>query len=174
MNSPAGVGFVLAFSAIAWLLVLRLFTMLAGVKVHASGMMAGSAWMSYGRIVPAADLALQFGFLVQLGPGVSAWVWSPGQTVLVDGGYLYIGGIIWNTGDAWFVGNFWLRQRSRRFGQARCSISPVCAHRQRFKQTTADRHGDEPGAVVYFCRDTLAAVVAGCWVPVDSLFRCRA
>lgn len=89
----------LAFSAIAWLLVYSLFTMLAGVKVHASGMMADSAWMSYGRIVPAADLALQFGFLVQLGLGVSAWVLSHrGKTVLVDGGYLYIGGIIWNTG----------------------------------------------------------------------------
>ena len=28
VNSPAGVGFVLAFSAIAWLLVYSLFTML--------------------------------------------------------------------------------------------------------------------------------------------------
>ena len=89
----------LAFSAIAWLLVYSLFAMLAGVKVHASGMMADSAWLSYGRILPAADLALQFGFLVQLGLGVSAWVLSHrGKTVLVDGGYLYFGGIVWNLG----------------------------------------------------------------------------
>jgi len=89
----------LAFSAIAWLLVYSLFAMLAGVKVHASGMMADSAWLSYGRILPAADLALQFGFLVQLGLGVSAWVLSHrGKTVLVDGGYLYLGGIVWNLG----------------------------------------------------------------------------
>ena len=89
----------LAFSAVAWLLVYSLFAMLAGVKVHASGMMADSAWLSYGRILPAADLALQFGFLVQLGLGVSAWVLSHrGKTVLVDGGYLYIGGIVWNLG----------------------------------------------------------------------------
>ncbi len=89
----------LAFSAIAWLLVYSLFAMLAGVKVHASGMMADIAWLSYGRILPAADLALQFGFLVQLGLGISAWVLSHrGKTVLVDGGYLYLGGIVWNLG----------------------------------------------------------------------------
>ena len=89
----------LAFSAIAWLLVYSLFAMLSGVKVHASGMMADSAWLSYGRILPAADLALQFGFLVQLGLGISAWVLSHrGKTVLVDGGYLYLGGIVWNLG----------------------------------------------------------------------------
>ena len=89
----------LAFSAIAWLLVYSLFAMLSGAKVHASGMMADSAWLSYGRILPAADLALQFGFLVQLGLGISAWVLSHrGKTVLVDGGYLYLGGIVWNLG----------------------------------------------------------------------------
>ena len=57
----------LAFSAVAWLLVYSLFALLAGVKVHASGMMADSAWLAYGRIQPASQLALQFGFLVQLG-----------------------------------------------------------------------------------------------------------
>lgn len=89
----------LAFSAVAWLLAYSLFAMLAGVKVHASGMMADSAWLSYGRILPAADLALQFGFLVQLGLAVSTWVLSHrGKTVLVDGGYLYFGGIVWNVG----------------------------------------------------------------------------
>ena len=89
----------LAFSAVAWLLVYSVFAMLAGVKVHAAGMMADSAWLSYGRILPAANLALQFGFLVQLGLGISAWVLSHrGKTVLVDGGYLYLGGIVWNLG----------------------------------------------------------------------------
>ena len=33
----------LAFSAVAWLLVYSLFALLAGVKVHASGMMADSS-----------------------------------------------------------------------------------------------------------------------------------
>ena len=59
----------LAFSAIAWLLVYSLFAMLAGVKVHAAGMMADSAWLSYGRILPAADLALQFDVMAGAAPG---------------------------------------------------------------------------------------------------------
>ncbi len=89
----------LAFSAVAWLLVYSLFALLAGVKVHASGMMADSAWLTYGRIHPASQLALQFGFLVQLGLAVSAWILSHrGKTVLVDGGYLIFGGLLWNAG----------------------------------------------------------------------------
>jgi cytochrome c oxidase cbb3-type subunit 1 len=89
----------LGFSAVAWLLVYSLFAMLAGVKVHAPGMMADSAWLAYGRIQPASQLALQFGFLVQLGLAVSAWILCHrGKTVLVDGGYLVFGGMLWNTG----------------------------------------------------------------------------
>ena len=89
----------LAFSAVVWLLVYSLFALLAGVKVHASGMMADSAWLAYGRIQPASQLALQFGFLVQLGLAVSAWILSHrGKTVLVDGGYLVFGGMLWNAG----------------------------------------------------------------------------
>ena len=89
----------LAFSAVAWLLVYSLFALLAGVKVHASGMMADSALLAYGRIQPASQLALQFGFLVQLGLAVSAWILSHrGKTVLVDGGYLIFGGMLWNAG----------------------------------------------------------------------------
>ena len=44
----------LAFSAVAWLLVYSLVALLAGVKVHATGMMADSAWLAYGRIQPAS------------------------------------------------------------------------------------------------------------------------
>ena len=89
----------LAFSAVAWLLVYSFFALLAGVKVHAAGMMADSAWLAYGRIQPASLLALQFGFLVQLGLAVSAWILSHrGKTVLVDGGYLVFGGLLWNAG----------------------------------------------------------------------------
>ena len=88
-SSCKGPVLFLAFSAITWLLVYSIFSMLAGVKVHASGMMADSAWLSYGRIQPASQLALQFGFLVQLGLAISAWIFSHrGRTVLVDGGYL--------------------------------------------------------------------------------------
>ena len=82
----------LAFSAVAWLLVYSLFALLAGVKVHASGIMADSAWLAYGRIHPASQVALQFGFLVHLGLAVPAWILSHrGKTVLVDGGYLIFG-----------------------------------------------------------------------------------
>ena len=98
-SSCKGPVLFLAFSAITWLVVYSLFSMLAGVKVHAYGMMVDSEWLSYGRIQPASQLALQFGFLVQLGLAITAWVLSHrGKTVLVDGGYLYLGGLIWNVG----------------------------------------------------------------------------
>ncbi len=98
-SSCKGPFLFLAFSSITWLLAYSIFSMLAGVKVHASGMMVDSAWLSYGRIEPASQLALQFGFLVQLGLAVTAWILSHrGKTVLVDGGYFFLGGIIWNVG----------------------------------------------------------------------------
>jgi cytochrome c oxidase cbb3-type subunit I len=96
-RSCCGPVLFLAFSAVAWLLVYSFFALLVGVKVHASGMMAVSAWLAYGRVQPASQLALQFGFLVQLGLAVSAWILSHrGKTVLVDGGYLIFGGMLWN------------------------------------------------------------------------------
>ena len=89
----------LAVSSVAWLMAYSFFALLAGIKVHASGMMADSAWFAYGRIQPASQLAFQFGFLVQLGLAVSAWILSHrGKTVLVDGGYLIFGGLLWNIG----------------------------------------------------------------------------
>ena len=98
-SSCKGPVLFLAFSAITWLVVYSMLSMLAGVKVHAYGMMVDSDWLSYGRIQPASQLALEFGFLVQLGLAISAWIFSHrGKTVLVDGGYLYFGGLIWNVG----------------------------------------------------------------------------
>ena len=98
-DSCKGPFLFLAFSAIIWLLVYSIFSLLSGVKVHSYGMMVDTAWLSYGRIQPASQLALQYGFLVQLGLAISAWILSHrGKTVLVDGGYLYFGGLIWNVG----------------------------------------------------------------------------
>ena len=89
----------LAFSAIVWLLVYGLFSTIAGFRLLSPGWLADSAWLSYGRLQSSSDFALYFGFLVQLGLALTGWIFSQrGKTVLIDIGFIYLGGLLWNSG----------------------------------------------------------------------------
>ena len=89
----------LSTSALIWLVVYSILLTLSGFRILSPGLMADISSLSYGRLDSASNFTLQYGFLVQFGLAIMAWIFCfRGNTVLVDKGFVYIGGIIWNLG----------------------------------------------------------------------------
>ena len=69
--------------AALWLVVGSAFALLASIKFHAPNFLADCAWLTYGRLQPAADNALLYGFCLPAGLGVTLWLLARiGQTPL--------------------------------------------------------------------------------------------
>ena len=86
-------------SALIWLVVYSIILTFSGFRILSPGFMADISSLSYGRLDSASSFTLQYGFLVQFGLAIMAWIFCfRGNTVLVDKGFVYIGGIIWNLG----------------------------------------------------------------------------
>jgi cytochrome c oxidase cbb3-type subunit 1 len=60
--------------AALWLLVGSVLGLLASIKFHAPDFLADCPWLTYGRLQPAADDALLYGFCLPAGLGVVLWV----------------------------------------------------------------------------------------------------
>ena len=89
----------LSSSALIWLVVYSIILTLSGFRILSPGFLADLSFLSYGRLDSASSFILQYGFLVQFGLAVMASIFClRGNTVLVDKGFVYIGGIIWNLG----------------------------------------------------------------------------
>lgn len=85
--------------AILWLLVSSLLGLIASVKMHAPGMMADCAWLTYGRIRPAASQVFLYGFALQASLGIALWLMARlCRTNLVGRGAVVIAGKVWNLG----------------------------------------------------------------------------
>src|SRR5712692_7160522 len=70
-------------------------------SLRGPGFLNGSAWMTYGRINPAAMNALLYGFASQAGLGVALWLLCRlGRVGLCCQGPLLIAGVFWNLGVA--------------------------------------------------------------------------
>ncbi|MGA2788107.1 MAG: cbb3-type cytochrome c oxidase subunit I [Verrucomicrobiota bacterium] len=66
-----------------WLVVSSALAMIASIKFHAPDFLADYAWLTYGRVQPAADDALLYGFCIPAGLGVALWLFAQlGQTPL--------------------------------------------------------------------------------------------
>ena len=66
-----------------WLVVSSALAMIASIKFHAPDFLADDAWLTYGRVQPAADDALLYGFCIPAGLGVALWLFAQlGQTPL--------------------------------------------------------------------------------------------
>ena len=63
----------LFFGALTWLAVGSVLAVIASIKMHGS-FLDGSAWLTYGRVQPAAMHALIYGFASQAGLGVAIWI----------------------------------------------------------------------------------------------------
>jgi cytochrome c oxidase cbb3-type subunit 1 len=66
-----------------WLVAGSVLAMIASIKFHAPDFLAACPWLTYGRVQPAADDALLYGFCIPAGLGVALWLLAQlGQTPL--------------------------------------------------------------------------------------------
>ncbi len=85
--------------SLIWLVVSLFFAVLASVKMHAPGMFAGVAALTYGRVAAVASSTLLYGFLSQAGIAVALWLFARmGKTLLVLPNAAIVGGLLWNAG----------------------------------------------------------------------------
>ncbi len=90
---------LLFISAAVWLLVASAFGLLASIKFHQPAFLSQCAWLTYGRVHPAALNALLYGFCVQAGLGVTLSFFARLGRAALDQGWLAIlGAIVWNLG----------------------------------------------------------------------------
>jgi len=90
---------VLLMSGAAWLVIASGFGLISSIKFHSSDFLAGPAWLTYGRVHPAASNAFLYGFCLQSGLGVSLWLLARlGRTSLAQGWLVTVGAIAWNLG----------------------------------------------------------------------------
>ncbi len=90
---------VLVVMSAAWLLVAGVLSELAAIKLHAPGMLADYAWLTYGRLQPAAWNAFVFGFASLTGLALALWMTARlGGTRLVGTGTIILGALVWNVG----------------------------------------------------------------------------
>jgi len=90
---------VLFLGATLWLIVSSVFGMIASIKFHSPAFLADSAWLTYGRVRPAASNAFLYGFAMQAGLGVALWIIARLGQVKVSAPWLVaFGGKLWNLG----------------------------------------------------------------------------
>ncbi len=86
-------------SAIFWLLVGAALACLAAWKLVVPSLLDGLPWLTYGRIQPAADNALIYGWASQAGLGVGLFILSRlGRTALSYTRLLVTAALFWNLG----------------------------------------------------------------------------
>lgn len=92
---------LLLFCAGCWLLAGSAFALIASIKFHSPGFLADPAWLTYGRVRPAAANCALYGFCIQAGLGVSLWMLARlGRTSMAQPGLAIIGALVWNAGLA--------------------------------------------------------------------------
>ena len=64
----------LAFSGVAWLLAGAALALLASIQLYNPTFMEGCAWVTYGRLRPAAVNALAYGFALQTALALALWL----------------------------------------------------------------------------------------------------
>ncbi len=90
---------VLLMSAAVWLVIASGFALISSIKFHSPEFLASPAWLTYGRVHPAASSAFLYGFCVQSGLGVSLWLLARlGRTNLAQRWLVTVGAMSWNLG----------------------------------------------------------------------------
>lgn len=90
---------VLLGLALCWLVVGLGLALIASVKLVVPGLLADYAWLSYGRIQPAAWNALVYGFGAQAGLGVGVWlVCRLSGAPLIGRATVVLAALCWNIG----------------------------------------------------------------------------
>ena len=92
---------VLAFfgSALGWLLLGGLMQLAASMQLHSPGFLAGCEWTTHGRLAPAAQNALVYGWGMNAAFAFALWLMARlSATTLRHGGWLFVAAIFWNVG----------------------------------------------------------------------------
>ena len=86
-------------SAVFWLIAGSFLGCLAAWKLVVPSLLDGSAWLTYGRVQPAAENALLYGWASQAGIGLGLWLLARlGRTSLGSERLLVAAGPFWNLG----------------------------------------------------------------------------
>lgn len=86
-------------SAVFWLVVGSFLGCLAAWKLVVPSFLDGPGWLTYGRIQPAAENALAYGWASQAGIGLGLWLLTRlGRTALGSERLLITAGLFWNLG----------------------------------------------------------------------------
>lgn len=91
--------FLLFASGAVWLVIASLFSLIASIKFHAPTFLGNAAWLTYGRVHPAATNALLYGFCIPAGLGAALWIFSRlGRAVTAQPILIGFGAAFWNLG----------------------------------------------------------------------------
>jgi len=93
--------------ALVWLLLASVLELLASVKLHMPGLLAGSALLTYGRVQAASQSLFIYGFGVPAALGSGLWLLCRlGKTRLAGPGVVTLGTLFWNfavTAGLWAI-----------------------------------------------------------------------
>lgn len=98
---------VLAFlgSALLWLLLGGVMQLAAAMQLHQPGFLADCAWFTHGRLAPAAQNALVYGWGMNAAFAFGLWLMARlSATTLRHGGWLFVAAKFWNLGVTLGVG----------------------------------------------------------------------
>ncbi len=97
-----------------WLVISSVLAMIASIKFHAPDFLAACPWLTYGRVQPAADDALLYGFCIPAGLGVALWLFAQlGQTPLRGAIVPVVAAKLWHLGCAHRPDRHFVRQQHR-------------------------------------------------------------
>ncbi len=98
---------VLAFlgSGLFWLFVGGVMQLAASIQTHSPGFLAACEWFTHGRLAPAAQNALVYGWGFNAAFAVGLWLMARlSAAALRHGGWLLVAGKFWNVGVLLGVG----------------------------------------------------------------------
>lgn len=89
----------LVASSVFWLLVGGALQLTAAIQSHSPGFLAGCEWFTFGRVHPAAQNALAYGWGMNAALAISLWLMARlSATTLRHGGWLMVATKFWNIG----------------------------------------------------------------------------
>lgn len=90
--------------ALGWLIVGSALELAAAIQLHTPTFLATCEWFTHGRLAPAAQNALVYGWGFNAAFAVGLWLMARlSATTLRHGGWLFVAAKFWNTGVAFGV-----------------------------------------------------------------------
>jgi cytochrome c oxidase cbb3-type subunit 1 len=98
-RSSAGPAWLAFAFAGLWLVLAAALGLVSSIKSHGPGVFESVSWLTYGRVRPAFEHAIIYGFAITGGLGVAAWLLPRlGRTLFTGRITFLIGLMVWNFG----------------------------------------------------------------------------